>query len=115
MITRDHFFFNGTKGFYCGKETRVTGVWECVKKKCLSKAKGRPKPPLRSDTVTRLRQFYLEHNRVFYAMVGRDFGWPSRPEQLAPTTTAHGNNEREETTVTKPSKQPPTTAAPPYM
>lgn len=80
MINRDHFFFNGTKGFYCGKDTRVTGVWECVKKKCLSKAKGRPKPPLRPDTVTRLRAFYKEHNKVFYAMVGRDFGWPSEPE-----------------------------------
>lgn len=76
VIAESNFFFNGTKGFYCGKDTRTTGVWECTKKKCLSKAKGRPKPPVEAETVRRLNAFYGEHNKRFYDLVGTDFGWP---------------------------------------
>ena len=90
-ITRDNFFFNGTKGFYCGKDTRTTGIWECVKRKCLSKAKGRPKPPLMPDTVDRLRQFFEEHNKNFYALVGKDFGWPPRSSPEEEVSVAKGN------------------------
>jgi [heparan sulfate]-glucosamine 3-sulfotransferase 1 len=75
-IGESHFFFNGTKGFYCAKDMRTTGVWECTRKKCLSSSKGRPKPPVQESTIAKLRGFYREHNKIFYGLVGQDFGWP---------------------------------------
>lgn len=80
VITEDNFFFNQTKGFYCGKEMRTTGVWECVKRKCLSKSKGRPKPPLAEGTLDKLYRFFAEHNKIFYALVGHDYGWKPKEQ-----------------------------------
>ena len=78
VIGEQHFFFNGTKGFYCAKDTRTTGgVWECTKRKCLSKSKGRPKPPVMEETTRKLTAFFKEYNKMFYQLVGRDFGWPA--------------------------------------
>ena len=76
VITRNNFYFNSTKGFFCAQETRSTGIWECTKKKCLSKSKGRPKPPVNEDTLSKLRRFYKEHNKIFESLVGMQFGWP---------------------------------------
>ena len=76
-VTEDNFYFNSTKGFYCSQDTRTTGAWECTKKKCLSKTKGRPKPPVQPDTHKKLEDFYREHNKIFYGLMGRDFGWPA--------------------------------------
>ena len=81
-ITEENFYFNSTKGFYCATETRMRGVWECTKKKCLSKSKGRPKPPLAPGTETRLRRFYREHNEIFFQLMGRDFGWNEKIDAL---------------------------------
>ena len=40
-ITERNFFFNSTKGFYCGKEelTLPQSKWTCTRDKCLSKSK----------------------------------------------------------------------------
>lgn len=74
-ITEDNFYFNATKGFFCSRQTRSKGVWECTMRKCLSKSKGRPKPPLLEDTAAKLGAFYRPHNKVFEDMVGREFDW----------------------------------------
>lgn len=77
VITQNNFFFNNTKGYYCGKDIRTTGVWTCVREKCLSKAKGRPKPPLETSTVEALTDFFRSHNLKFYQLVNQTFGWPT--------------------------------------
>ena len=76
-ITENNFFFNASKKFYCAREVRTRGVWQCTREKCLSKAKGRPKPPISQGTIERLAAFFTPHNKMFYDLVNRDFGWPS--------------------------------------
>ena len=76
VITENNFFFNSTKGFYCGRDVRIKGVWSCVKEKCLSKAKGRPKPPLKEGTVNQLTEYFRAHNSLFYKLVNQTFSWP---------------------------------------
>jgi [heparan sulfate]-glucosamine 3-sulfotransferase 1 len=78
-IKETNFFFNGTKGFYCGKDYRTSGVWSCVKEKCLSKAKGRPKPPLKPGTADKLTEFFKPHNAAFYELMNNatTFEWPT--------------------------------------
>lgn len=76
IIGENNFFFNQTKGFYCGRDIRTRGVWQCTKEKCLSKSKGRPKPPLREGTVEKLVEYFQPHNELFYKLLGRNFGWP---------------------------------------
>jgi hypothetical protein len=76
MIKKSNFFFNATKGFYCAREFKASGAWKCTKDKCLSKSKGRPKPPVLPQTLVKLRRFFAPKNKLFYDMVKRDFGWP---------------------------------------
>ena len=76
VITENNFFFNSTKGFYCGRDVRIKGVWSCVKEKCLSKAKGRPKPPLKEGTVKALTEYFKLHNNLFYKLINQTFSWP---------------------------------------
>ena len=66
-----HFFIlcDFVKGFYC---MRVIDGDEY----CLSKGKGMEHPELSEENRIKLEGFYAEHNQRFYAMVGRDFGWP---------------------------------------
>lgn len=75
-INRDSFFFNGTKGYYCGRDVREKGVWTCKKDKCLSKTKGRPKPPLKTGTEKKLTEFFRSYNALFYQLVNQTFSWP---------------------------------------
>ena len=77
IINENNFFFNTTKGFYCGRDIRIKGVWSCVKEKCLSKAKGRPKPPLKKGTVSQLTEFFKPHNNQFYELINQTFSWPT--------------------------------------
>ena len=76
-IKENNFFFNVSKKFYCGREVRTHGVWQCSRDKCLGKAKGRPKPPISQGTIERLASFFTPHNKMFYQLVNRDFGWPT--------------------------------------
>ena len=76
IITENNFFFNHTKGFYCGIDIRIKGVWSCKKGKCLSKDKGRPKPPLKEGTVSKLTEYFKTHNSLFYKLVNQTFSWP---------------------------------------
>merc|ERR1719474_1417588 len=78
-ISENNFFFNATKGFFCGHErlTLPKSQWECSRKKCLNKSKGRPKPKVKDETYNLLKKFYAQHNQVFYSLVNQDFAWPS--------------------------------------
>ena len=78
-ITEDNFFFNSTKGFYCGREklTLPQSQWTCSRDKCLNKSKGRPKAKVEPSTYETLQKFYAPHNEIFYKLVKQDFGWPT--------------------------------------
>lgn len=69
-ITRDHFAFNSTKGFFC---VRMPGS---PAEKCLNDTKGRRHPEVAASVLQTLRRFYAPYNRQFYLMVGHDFKWP---------------------------------------
>lgn len=69
-ITRHHFAFNSTKGFFC---VRTPGS---PAEKCLNDTKGRRHPVVDSSVVQTLRRFYAPYNRQFYLMVGHNFQWP---------------------------------------
>ena len=69
-ITRDHFAFNATKGFYCIK---MPGS---ASDKCLNDTKGRRHPSVDPSVIQTLRRFYAPFNRQFYQMAGKDFRWP---------------------------------------
>lgn len=78
-ITENNFYFNATKGFFCGQElvTLPQSEWTCSRKKCLNKSKGRPKAPVEDNTYKQLTKFYSTHNEIFYGLVKRfDFNWP---------------------------------------
>lgn len=78
-ILENNFYFNATKGFYCGQErlTLPKSQWECSRKKCLNKSKGRPKPKVKEETYNLLKKFYAQHNEIFYSLVNQDFAWPT--------------------------------------
>ena len=78
-ITEENFFFNSTKGFYCGREklTLPHSQWTCSRDKCLNKSKGRPKAKVEASTYETLKKFYAPHNDIFYKLVKQDFGWPA--------------------------------------
>lgn len=69
-ISRDNFYFNKTKGFYCLRNETT--------EKCLNESKGRRHPDVDPKVVSKLRRFYTEHNQKFYELVGEDFGWPEQ-------------------------------------
>lgn len=70
LVSRDHFYFNRTKGFPCLKKSEGSG-----NPHCLGKTKGRAHPRLAEIHMRRLRSFFEPHNQRFYRMVGRDFHW----------------------------------------
>jgi len=85
-ITRENFFFNETKGFHCGLQTMTLSTmsphsWSCTRKTCLSKSKGRPKPPVEPETYRKLHRFFVTHNQIFFSLIQKhDFDWGDRRE-----------------------------------
>ncbi|KAL5285732.1 HS3ST5 family protein [Megaselia abdita] len=67
-ITRNHFYFNETKGFYCLRYDSGD--------RCLRETKGRKHPHVDPLVISKLRKFFAEHNQRFYELVGEDLGWP---------------------------------------
>ncbi|KAJ7987895.1 hypothetical protein DPEC_G00331330 [Dallia pectoralis] len=70
IVTDKHFYFNKTKGFPCLKKPEGSS-----KPHCLGKTKGRIHAPINQEVIQRLREFYRPHNKRFYQMAGKDFGW----------------------------------------
>ncbi|GFS60577.1 heparan sulfate glucosamine 3-O-sulfotransferase 5 [Nephila pilipes] len=67
-ISKENFFYNKTKGFYCVRNETT--------EKCLNESKGRRHPEVSEEVIHKLRQFYAPYNRMFFRAAGRDFGWP---------------------------------------
>lgn len=65
-ITKDHFYFNSTRGFYCMKLGH---------EKCLGATKGRKHPYTDPDAMDKLRQFFKPHNQILFKMINRTFNW----------------------------------------
>ena len=66
-LSRDNFYFNSTKGFYCMKlQTR---------QKCLSNSKGREHPKISPKLMKMLRDFFRPLNNKLYNMIGINLGW----------------------------------------
>lgn len=70
-LTEQRFYFNRTKGFYCMRRNATS-------ERCLGASKGRVHPAIPAHVLQTLRQFYAQHNQVFYNMSGRTFHWPVR-------------------------------------
>ncbi|XP_023222674.1 heparan sulfate glucosamine 3-O-sulfotransferase 5-like isoform X1 [Centruroides sculpturatus] len=69
-ITRDHFVFNKTKGFYCVRNETAD--------KCLNDSKGRKHPEISNEIIHKLRRFYAPYNHDFYRTSGTQFNWPEK-------------------------------------
>lgn len=69
-ITKENFWFNKTKKFYCVREKGE------AEPNCLGETKGRKHPKIDQETIKVMRNFYSPYNKKFYKMVHRDFGWP---------------------------------------
>merc|ERR1711962_187934 len=85
-ITEENFFFNDTKGFYCGLQemtvpSQSPHVWTCTRRTCLSKSKGRPKPPVQAETYEKLYRFFERHNQIFFGLINNfGFDWTYKPK-----------------------------------
>ena len=66
-ITKDNFYFNETRGFYCIRNETM--------EKCLNPSKGREHPPVRTEVMNKLRAYFRPYNEKFYDMVNKKFGW----------------------------------------
>ncbi|XP_029945672.1 heparan sulfate glucosamine 3-O-sulfotransferase 3B1a [Salarias fasciatus] len=71
LITEKNFFFDPDKGFYCLKKAEE----DYSVSHCLGKTKGRTHPNIMPEVIQKLKQFYKPSNKIFYQMVGQDFGW----------------------------------------
>ena len=80
-LKETNFYFNSSKGFYCGRQevVRKDSEWSCVRNKCLSASKGRPKPPVSPELVSKLTQFFVPHNNIFFNLTGKQFDWNTEP------------------------------------
>ena len=80
-LTKDNFYFNSSKGFYCGRQEvkREDSEWGCARTKCLSPSKGRPKPPVAPSLVSTLTKFFIPHNEKFFSLIGKHFDWNTIP------------------------------------
>ncbi|XP_072549693.1 heparan sulfate glucosamine 3-O-sulfotransferase 6-like [Salminus brasiliensis] len=70
IVGDKHFYFNRTKGFPCLKKPEGSS-----RPRCLGKSKGRTHPPIPTEVLQKLRDFYRPFNLRFYQMSGQHFGW----------------------------------------
>ncbi|KAL4241100.1 hypothetical protein ACF0H5_001878 [Mactra antiquata] len=69
-ITSDSIYWNSTKGFPCIVKPHKTPRYRCFKS-----TKGRQHSYADDYTLNLLHNFYEPHNKMFYAMVKRNFRW----------------------------------------
>ncbi|XP_076846057.1 heparan sulfate (glucosamine) 3-O-sulfotransferase 1-like 2 [Brachyhypopomus gauderio] len=67
QITRENFYFNTTKGFYC--------LLTAGHDKCLDESKGRPHAPLSNKAFHTLCKYLRGPNQIFFNMIGQTFDW----------------------------------------
>ncbi|XP_065066207.1 heparan sulfate glucosamine 3-O-sulfotransferase 6-like [Rhopilema esculentum] len=73
-ITKDSFWYNNTKKFYCIQKTNGNGKARTM---CLGNTKGRTHPKIDTETIHILQSYYKPFNDELYKKTGRNFGWPS--------------------------------------
>lgn len=67
-FTKDMFYYNKTKGFYCWKTEEEST-------KCLGSSKGRKHPFVSQETLSKLRTFFRPHMKEFCSMAKVSFSW----------------------------------------
>ncbi|XP_074641458.1 heparan sulfate glucosamine 3-O-sulfotransferase 1-like [Tubulanus polymorphus] len=67
-ITRENFYFNETKGFYCMRNEGQDH--------CLGTGKGRKHPRVHPEVMEKLNNFFRPHNERFFEMTGTYIDWP---------------------------------------
>jgi hypothetical protein len=70
FYTRDNFYFNPAKGFYCFRRNAS------VPGQCLEGNKGRQRKTVDANTVSRLRKHFAASNEMFWKQIGEIFNWP---------------------------------------
>ncbi|XP_064653026.1 heparan sulfate glucosamine 3-O-sulfotransferase 5-like [Lineus longissimus] len=75
VLTREQFYFNETKGFYCLKEQ--TGLRGKKRKQagCMGSFKGIEHPNISAVVSEKIRTFFRPFNEVFFKTIGEDFHW----------------------------------------
>ena len=81
QLSQDNFYLNKTKGFYCGRQevVRTETEWRCIRYKCLSASKGRPKPRIAPYLLDKMRRYFEHHNTQFFKLIGKRFDWNQKP------------------------------------
>lgn len=67
-ITKDNFYWNSTKGFYCMVNDTQHG-------RCLVESKGCRHPSVDPKVVDKLRRFFRPHSRKFAQLSHKSFDW----------------------------------------
>jgi len=94
-VGRQNFYFNQTKGFYCGREIveNVNVEWSCSRNKCLSKSKGRAPPKIDVAILKRLYAYMDRHNELFFNLINRfDFNW-TLPADLSSSNSSSSSSD----------------------
>lgn len=68
VISDEHFFLKGTKGFPCLLKDKG-------KIRCLGKTKGRTHPKINNKVLSTLKDFYKPFNAKFTQITNINFGW----------------------------------------
>ena len=69
LLTKEDFYYNSTKGFYCGRES-------CGRTKCLGRSKGRLGPQVATALQEQVCLFFQPHNEVLFKLIGsHSFDW----------------------------------------
>lgn len=74
LINQHNFVYNETKRFYCFRRLDDDNK---IQEHCLGDSKGRKHPEIRDGTRRKLVKFYKPHNKKFFEMINKDFGWPT--------------------------------------
>lgn len=67
-FTKEMFYFNATKGFYCWKKNSDST-------RCLGSSKGHKHPPVSDKTILKLKEFFRPHMKTFCLMAKVTFSW----------------------------------------
>ena len=70
LVTRDNFFFNETKGYFCKVKNSPAGAV-----KCMSSSKGRYHPEIDPALTQKLFDYFKPHNDKFEELTGQKFIW----------------------------------------
>ncbi|CAN9505649.1 unnamed protein product [Ophioblennius macclurei] len=71
LVTEKNFEYQPDKGFFCSRKAEEK--YSILH--CLGKNKGRTHPNVEPWVIMKLKEYYKPYNKMFYEMVGQDFGW----------------------------------------